>query len=283
MSDIETFNDIEVVDVPSSDMQERISKISAELKESDLSDSHITNDEDNIVNEEIDINYPFSVNINNRILHFRKWKVKDKKKLDTAQTTNDIKQVLVYDCIKEDCVLDLDEYNYMLFKIRLATLPEEFTFSYTCPECGTEKKIKTELLSLAKIVNADFNDIIFKNDNCSISIQLTYPLNKEVYEKLVDISMKPFQLFINDFICHIKTVSYIGNGNETVLDNTNIDVLVDFIYNLDSDVAEYILSAWENQRFKFAIEDLITCDVCQNQEYCDFSNIPQFFPKSWRI
>ena len=56
---------------------------------------------------------------NGRTLHFRKWKVKDKFELDKAKTLSEIRKVLVYNCLDEHCILDLDEYNYVLFLLIL--------------------------------------------------------------------------------------------------------------------------------------------------------------------
>lgn len=209
---------------------------------------------------------------NGRILHFRKWKVKDKIALDKSKSITDIKKALVYNCIYEQCVLDSDEYNYVLFKIRNETVHEPFEYDYACSNCGEYKPLVLNLEGMMSTVEGNFDKIEEYN------IVLKYVDNMVLYDKLVSSEQNNFKQFINDFALHIK--SY--NGIEIKTED-DVNTFVDYISEMDADIANDLLDKWSDKRFKVIIESDIICDKCGNIDTCDFTNLPDFFPKSWNI
>ncbi len=208
---------------------------------------------------------------NGRTLHFRKWKVKDKFELDKAKTLSDIRKALVYNCLNEHCILDLDEYNYVLFKIRNASVHEPFTYEYECPHCGNVKQIETYLDDVIGFSGGNVKELE------TLNIKLKYIDNEDLYETLVVENPDMYQQFINDFALHIK--SY----NDTEIKNQkDVEVFVEYLSNLDVDVAEKLFKEWNDKRFKFVIEADVICENCGETEICDFANLPEFFPASWR-
>lgn len=74
----------------------------------------------------------------NRSVKYRKWKVKNKRSLDAAETIREKRDALVYSCLDSDICLDAEEFNYLLVLIRDFTDPRPFNYNFRCRKCGED-------------------------------------------------------------------------------------------------------------------------------------------------
>ena len=109
-------------------------------------------------------NFNNKVYLGNREIEFRKWKVKDKFAVINAKTDHQLKQALVYNCLKDKSIcLDKNEFEYMLLQIRQASMSQKYKLEIECSECG--KKFDYTFNAIEKQ-----NIIIGRNFNCDIKI-----------------------------------------------------------------------------------------------------------------
>ena len=79
--------------------------------------------------------------VGDKNLTIRKWKGKDKKNFIKAlnkKNTNEaeVMEAIGYSCIEEDEVLSIDEFRYVLSRIRAISLGEEYDVDFYCKSCG---------------------------------------------------------------------------------------------------------------------------------------------------
>ena len=102
-----------------------------------------------------------------------------------------------------------------------------------------------------------------------MSIKLQKVLNKEYYYN----AMKKEDPYMVDFLFRIKSI----NDNETMSFND----YVNFFDELDTDILDEILDAWEDIRFKIDDINEVTCPHCGFTEDYQFDEIEKFFPSTW--
>lgn len=221
--------------------------------------------------------YPYTVELRNRKINFRPWKVQDKEALEQAGTLYEKRKALVYNCLENPKTpLDQDEYQYVLVQIRNSTLKHyETQYNFICSKC---KKEYAFVANLNDIITPDFKPYTkIKTKNYTIELQDV--CNQEFYENLMqrveDSSSadKPNLKFLLDFILHIKTFNNsIQFTAESILDTVN---------QMDVEEFETIIRKWNSMRFKLNNKHIVTCPYCENEELAEFDTIPNFFPKSW--
>lgn len=210
----------------------------------------------------------------NRIVHIRKWKIKDKKNFDNSKNWLEAKTALVYNCVAEDIALDQEEFNFLLFKIRELSVHDKMKFTFICPECNSEEKLELDLSKLITTKGGEYSDIV-SGEN---TFKMGAITNKDLYEAFNNSDVSEFNLFINDFIFHIKEL----NGRKIESDKDYAEV-ADFIANLDADFANDIFNQWLKMRFTLVFDNVIECKKCGAKNVENFSTLPEFFPESWRV
>jgi len=216
------------------------------------------------------------ITFNDKTIKYRKWKVKDRNAFVNAQNKIDKRQALVYNCLDEpNTPLDNEEYNYMLLKIRSESLSPLITYTLKCPKCGKIHSANINLNDfLSKVNNTDYSNIIVNNIN-NTTIELQPIKNKNSYETALTQTDDPYEKYILDFAFHVKTI----NNNSAL----TFDAVKKFIYDLDVDDFEQIFSAWESQRFKINMTGYIECPYCLENTLYNFDDLPDFFPRSWKL
>lgn len=215
------------------------------------------------------------INLNNRTINFRKWKVKDRNNF--VKATNDIERryALVYNCLEDpNTPLDMEEYNYMLLMIRSLSLTPILTYTLKCvnPNCGKIYTTNVDISeNLKNIKPCPYNDIVI--DNIKIKIQRIK--NQKAYEEHINSTTSPFTRYLMDFCLHIKSI----NDSEIL----TLDDVFNFMNELDVDAFEGIMTQWEDQRFKVDMKGYIECPHCHENVLYSFDDLPDFFPKSWKI
>lgn len=209
-----------------------------------------------------------NITINGKKIEYRKWKVKDKIKLDKCSKIIDKRKVVVYDCLTNKVNLDADEYNYVLSLIRDFSLHSDITFTIECPECGNVETITLPVSEIVSFREADYSPIV--TDKLIIVLDDV----KDNYEEIISSVNNKLEKYITDFMLHIKTV----NGNTLTLEELNT-----FINDMDVDVFEKILFEWDKKKSKYSCVKDIQCSECKTLFACDLQNMNDFFPKSWKI
>ena len=96
------------------------------------------------------------VTLPNGEISYRKWKVKDKKTLETAKTLTDIKYALVLNCINypngdySKYALDNEEISFLLYNIRNDSMHKPLKQMFICPDCGHAHTKEIDLTDIVK-------------------------------------------------------------------------------------------------------------------------------------
>jgi len=216
--------------------------------------------------------YPLTANLKNKKIHFRKWKVKDKKEiLKNKDNPEKLKTALVYNCLKDkNIVLTKEEYKYLLLQIRFASLKENIVYNFECKNCKSEFEYIANIDEIAKPK--------FSKENLITVGEHTFEMqriqNREFYENsLLNVSEAEADLI--EFIFSIK--SYNSD------DVFGFEELNEIINDLDIDIFSEIFSEWN--RIKFRIDNVhsVKCPKCSHKTEYEFDYLPGFFPESWDI
>jgi rubredoxin len=208
------------------------------------------------------------LDLGNKTINIRKWKGKDKKKFISSLQKKDIDEIevmqsLVYDCVEEDVVLSVDEFRYVLSRIRALTLGEEISIDFYCKNCGI---IHKETFNLKDAIRFNYKPrkTLEVND---VKIELGDIRNKEFYIK------KIAEDEIYDLL--LRIVSFNSDNTFT------LDELVDKLDELDLDVLDEIMKQYNESKFSIDSINTVTCPECKTEVKYDFDELPGFFPESW--
>lgn len=205
----------------------------------------------------------FTVKINNKEVKFRKWKLKDKLKLEKAKSQKDIRDALVYDCLESKVILDDYEYQYILMQIRDKTLNTPLKYTLECPKCSKEFEYNANIQEVFKPKEADYTPIIVGD----VKIELQSVMNQDFYNsKFLESETKE----LVDFILHIKSI----NGNMSM----SFDEVLSYLNEMDLDVFEEIFKQWEEKRFNIIKTHDVSCPHCDHKFEVLFDTLPNFFP-----
>ena len=215
--------------------------------------------------------YEYSTKLRNKEIKFRKWKVKDKKKfLSAGDDKYLIKEALVYDCLEDKTIaLSEDEYKYILTKIRETSLEDKVHYTFQCGKCNEVYDYDADLNAIMVGVFEPYGDITIKNHIFTMGSLK----NRAFYEAATTVANTPDEKFLIDFILHID--AYNDNDGYTFQQYNEI------INELDADVFEKVINAWEKMRFKLDNVYEVQCPHCNATEYFEFDDLPGFFPESW--
>lgn len=210
------------------------------------------------------------INIGEKKLNIRKWKLKDRKALQEAIRTNpnltpeNVADILVYSCIEESgVVLSKDEARYVITKIREMSIGDDYEVDFYCEKCGTDH---TQTFKLSETVRSEYSPL--KNIEVpGVSIKLGPIRNKSVYYQMV------FEDELYDFLLKIKEI----NGNDAF----TLTQLEEMFDEMDVDTLEQIMEIYETHKFRIDDVNPVACPNCGNVERFHFNDIPGFFPDSW--
>jgi len=209
------------------------------------------------------------IQLGNKKLNIRGWKGKDKKAFLSsikaeALDEKRVMESIVYECIEEkNVVLSIEEFKYVLVKIRAISLGEEIKINFYCRKCS-ELFEKTFLLKdIIKYSYKDLKEIKAPG----VVIKLDEIKNKEIYIQ----KLKEDDLY--DLLLRVKSF----NGDDTF----TLDELMDKFDDLDLSVLSNIIEQYEAAKFKVLDVNAVTCPSCQDVINYEFDELPEFFPSSW--
>lgn len=213
--------------------------------------------------------YPYSTKLKNRIVQYRKWKVKDKKNF-VANKDNPIglKSAIVYNCVSDDkAVFTTEEYKFILAKIREVSIKEPIVYDMEC-DCGNEFVFEADL---DKIMTGSF-----KKSNAIDSGLHKFAMadiqNRDYYENTI--LANPEEAELIDFIFSIKTYN-----NGTI----SFEEMNEIINEMDLNDFEDIMIQWNALKFKLDNTFDVDCPKCKKSELYEFDDLPNFFPGTWEI
>lgn len=216
--------------------------------------------------------FPYELELQGRKIKFRTWKLKDKENLLKAKTNYEKKKVLVYNCLeKPDTPLDYLEYEYVLFSIRNASLPNYVTsYVIRCPDCGEVFKCNVHFSNILDRDIREYKEI----KSGDISIKVDNIKNQKFYEEMISNIEEDEQKILIDFVLHISEF----NGR---LDLSASDI-VKILNNLEIEQFEDIFKQWNEMRFAFKTVGYVECPECGREDQYDFKQVDNFYPKSWQ-
>jgi putative baseplate hub subunit protein len=215
------------------------------------------------------------LNVGNKIVKIRKWKVKDREnfKKDLLKNKDSAEKVakvtldnLVYNCLDKEYALNPDEIQYVFNNIRINSISDEVEFKYICKNCN---KQESQIVKISEIHKGHFyneDKIEVKN----ITILLQDVKNVKMYNDTIFKSETPW---IDDLIYHIKSF----NGDESM----SFQKLKDLFLDLDVDILDEIMDKYDDIRFKLDKEYDVICPECGNTHTYIFDEIPDFLPQKW--
>lgn len=206
--------------------------------------------------------------VGNKKINIRKWKGKDKKAFIKALQEKDLNEIqvmnsLVYSCIEEDVILSIEEFKYVLSRIRAISLGEEIKIEFYCQKCG---EIHTHEFLLKDIVRFSYTDLKELNAH-NVNIKIGEIRNKQFYiEKIAEDPLYDLLL---------RVISFNGINTFT------LDELMDKFDELDLDILSTIIEQYENAKFKVQDINNVICPNCKTKTEYEFDELPNFFPESW--
>lgn len=215
------------------------------------------------------------VKLKDKTVNVRKWKVKDRKKFLQSIKDQDVKAsttALVNDCMEDPTIpLSPEEFRYLLLKIRALSLGEKVTYELNCEKCEKDFDMAVNIRDISNPVFQENNIISSGN----IKIKTGDIPSKQFYDKAMDELQDERDIFLIDFLFHIKEID--GSDAFTFED------LFNFINDLDIDIAADIFDQWSKNKFKIDDTHIVKCPHCNFEEVYVFEDIPGFFPDSWGV
>lgn len=214
------------------------------------------------------MSYELKLKVGNKVINCRKWKGKDKKRFISAINKENVSETevmesLVYDCIQEDVILDVEEFRYVLSRIRAYSLGENIHIDFYCENCGGlyEKDFK-----LKDIISYSYKGLSELKSGDTV-IKLGEIKNKELYTKYIQ------EDDIYDLLLRVEQF----NGDNAF----TLETLVDKFDDLDIDVLADLLEQFEQSKFKVDDVNSVECTHCKKETNFKFDELPEFFPETW--
>lgn len=217
--------------------------------------------------------------LNGKHIVINKWKVKTRSELLKCETFAERRKVLVYDNLSEFVPLDMEEFNYVLYRIRDYSYNRPIKYNLTCSECGRDYSVAYNLKDLYRPFNGFDKDVEFVHtvNNKEIKIVFTNITDKifNEYEKLITDETDEYRVLLIDFIYHIKSI----NG----VDVTNYEKLMSDIEQWEADIFESFFNDYNAVKFYINTENTVKCPHCLKNEVMNFDEFPNFYPDSWAL
>lgn len=210
--------------------------------------------------------------LNGREIWFRKWRVKDRIALESAQGQSEVRQTLVYNCLEDkSVVLDDYEYQYVLIKIREASVGDDIKYEFICPHCNTKFDHVAKLSDTMEPIHATYEPIIVDG----YRIELGEVQNRSAYESVIFNIKDITERKIADMVMHIRAV----NGNMKL----GYKDLMDLITEMDVDLFQEIWNQWNQVHFRINRIHKVECPFCKKSILMEFDDLPGFFPEKWNM
>lgn len=214
--------------------------------------------------------FPNTCDIGRLKLKFRPWKIKDKFTLKDAKTIYDKRKALVYNCLETpDVALDLNEFQYVLFSIRNASLDYVTQYNVTCDHCKKEFVVDVNFGDVLVPKFSDYTEIKTKDH----IFELQEVRNQKFYEEAMQNETDSEKRFLLDLSLHISGI----DGDASF----NASKVLEFIQDLPVHEFEELAQQWNKQRFSFTVEAKAKCPFCSEFSLYRFLSIPNFFPESF--
>ena len=218
----------------------------------------------------------FEIDLKNRKIFARKWKVKDRLALreaimsaqDDEEAGRITQQVLVYNCLKEQYALNPDELDYVFLKIRIASIGDTLSVKKTCDECGSEFTTSVDLNNILDAEAAEFKTIELDN----LSIKIGPVKNQKMYKEEIE---KQKEIILTDLLMHIENI------NGKVMD---FPELSEFFGELDNVTYDLILEEYRKMIFKI-VRSYVECECpkCANTNKIFYGDLQEILPTSWFV
>lgn len=216
--------------------------------------------------------FKYKVQIRDKTIEFRKWKVKDRKTLMQAKNDVERRKALVYNCIKDQNIaLDNEEFNFMLEKIRSVSVKDKLKYTLTCDECNKEFNLSVDIEDLIDCSYNDYKPLVYGD----ITIEVQDVKNRDFYENTIVTVTDTQERYLYDLALHIKSI----NGNSSM----SFQNVLDFLLDLDIDAYNSIYDQFNKVRFRCVNLQSVECPYCHGETVFNFNDFPDFFPKSWEL
>ena len=247
--------------------------------------TEVNTDIDEILNQEIN-EFPFAVSIRDKVFKFRSWKIKDKKNYlscksrirddlednEKVSLVEELRKVLVLNCIEGDEPITPDEYQFLLVAIRCESINHKIELTLECDKCGEEFEFDLNLKSAIKTDVEKFKTIIVDVPKGTLKFKMGRVGSQSVYDDFMSKSESQFEALYVDFVQHVHSINGKVYSSEDKFKMFN---------SIDVQVFEDIIKQWEPQRFKIDNVIGVVCTHCNHVDEVIVDDIPGFFPLSW--
>lgn len=216
--------------------------------------------------------YKCMFTLNGKEIWFRKWRVKDRIALERAEGQSAVRQTLVYNCLEDkDLVLDDYEYQYVLIKIRQASVGDTIKYNFVCSKCNTPFEYESSIDKTMEPIDANYNPIEVEG----YRIELGPVINRKAYEDVIfgieDITERK----IADMVMHFRAI----NGNMKLGYKDTMAIITE----MDVDVFQDIWNQWDQCHFRLNRIHPVNCPECNKEMLIEFDDLPGFFPEKWKM
>lgn len=216
--------------------------------------------------------YRCHLELNGKTIYFRKWRVKDRIALESAQGQSEVRQVLVYNCLEDkDIVLDDYEYQYVLIKLREASVGDEIKYNFVCNHCRAKFDYTAKISETMEPIHATYEPIVVDG----YRIELGEVSNRGAYESVIFGIKDITERKIADMVMHIRAI----NGNMKL----GYKDLMNLITEMDVDVFQEIWNQWNQVHFRLNRIHRVECPFCKKTMLIEFDDMPGFFPEKWNM
>lgn len=199
--------------------------------------------------------FDIELDLGGKIIHLKKWKVKDRRDFVKAIESGEDKQQaiknLIYGSIKEEVYLSESELNYVLIQLKKLSIVDEIEVNYFC-DCGKLNKISTSLTQFEKIKK--FN--LTKSSNNDVQVVFNFPKDYNLVKEIINITKLEEDTLFAEMLLHIKSVYYEGE----MYNNFTFEELFRFIESIPNDIYQSIIISWNTQKFMFNMGYENKCD-----------------------
>lgn len=205
----------------------------------------------------------------------REWKGKDRKafkaliKESENLSEEDIAQVLVYNCIEEDVVLNPYELKYILGLLRSKSISDDIKFKWTC-ECSHLNTLDLKISEIQRGVVYDGEAPEFKLNGKTVIFKNVK--NSKKYKELMTSANE--ERFLVDMALHIHSI----DGDES---RTLQEILDYFDEECTTKELDQLWNQYRECMFKLDDINELTCERCNTKQKYRFDEIPGFFPETW--
>lgn len=217
--------------------------------------------------------YDQEVKLRGKVIKFRKWKVKDKRKyLENIKDVPIARDALIYDCLEDKrLALDEEELKFMIVQIRMASLSDPIQYNFVCEGCSNPYEYYANLKENISLDGTGVGELAEGNT----VFEMGYIQNKDFYQSLYLAGANQDEKDLIDFMMHVKSF----NGN----DGFTFDMLSEFISEMDAVDFEKIFIKWQIMRARVNNVAPVNCPHCGHEEWYEFDALPGFFPQSWGV